>query len=393
MQKKFPSKVLFVDDDSSVVTPVANALDKMGVEIFVASDLQTAMYRFNKQFFKIIFIDMNFGELDALSLIQKWRNHEVKEKRTAAFIIMNSAPLKPEQKALMSELKDIEVVQKPLALGPMITQLKKSHGLQIRKDLKEKLKHGIRQDFEKSGDLDQAIQRVKECQKALGDDYFTMLIELYNLKGSYEEGLELLKKMPDKLMDPLQKFNLMGEFSLKIGKFEESKQFYEKADKIAPGNIDRITNMVDVYLALKEPESAIEKQKDIIECNPENPDIKFELFKKLEDASFADEAADFCRESTMPKEVIKYFNNKGVMMVKTEAIKNAIAEYERALNYYPNNKDNYLIHFNIALAYLKLRDPQQVSVAIDHLKSSMEINPQFEKAKSVFERVQRASAA
>ena len=90
---KMPSKILIIDSDAGIAGPINEPLDKMGIEVFSASDLQTALYRYNKQFFRVVFVQLNFDELDGLSLIQKFRCHQIDEKRRAGFVIMNSSPI------------------------------------------------------------------------------------------------------------------------------------------------------------------------------------------------------------------------------------------------------------------------------------------------------------
>ena len=387
VKRKGKIEVLFIDTDQTTVAPISQALSQTGMDIFVATNLDTALFRFDNQVLPIVFIDLGFHELDALSLIQKFRGHEAREKRTASFVIMKSGPLKKEQEALMEEMNDIEVIQKPLGIGAMISQIERSLLLNKKRTLKANVMFDISNRFNNTGDFDEAIESVKASQRILGDDYYPFLLELYKEKGAFKEAQALMEQMPENALDPLTKYNQLGEISLKLGRFEEAKEYYEKADSIAPKNIERITNMVDVYLALKDPQEAVQKQMDLLELHPEDPEMKFDLFKKLEDADFSDEAAAFCRKSSRPKEVVKYFNNKGVMMVKTEQFEEAISEYERALNYYPKNKENHLIYFNMALGFLKMKKSSHLKDAIKCLEGALEVRPDFEKAKSLLERV------
>ncbi|SMF07198.1 response regulator [Pseudobacteriovorax antillogorgiicola] len=382
-----PPKILVVDADPTVTGPISDPLDKMGIEVFAASDLQTAMYRFNKQFFRVIFVELKFPELDGLSVIQKWRNHEIAEKQTAGFIVMTSAPLSKEQLALVNEMGKIQVVQKPLQVGPMITQIQRAYKLHVRYELALKIKKDITEKLEKDGDLKAAIKSVQEFKEPLSDEYYPLLLELYQLHDNYEEGIEVLRQIPNEKMDPLQRLNLMGKFNLKMGNLEDARKFYEEADQVAPKNMERITDMVDMYLQLKSPDKAVDKQRQILDLNPENRDIKFDLFKQLEDNGFADHAASFCQETSAPKEVVRYFNNKGVVMAQTDSIDVAIEEYKRAITYYPNNKDNYLIHFNIALAFLRKRDPKFLPQAKEHLSACLKLQPNFEKAKALLNKI------
>ncbi|MFW7378562.1 MAG: response regulator [Oligoflexus sp.] len=384
-----PNKVLIVDSDPTIAGPLIEPMQKMGIELFVACDLDTALYRFNKQFFKVVFIELRFPKLDGLALIQKWRSHEVEEKRSAGFVLLTSAPPSKEQNALIKEVGRLAVVAKPLKPATMLTQMQKAYQQQVRYVLSYKIKKDIVERLDRDSNVKAAIEQVKEFKDALGDEYMPMLLELYQRSDSYNEALEFLKKIPPDSMDPLRRLNLLGKFSLKLGQLQEARQFFEEADSIAPKNMDRIKDMTQVYLELKIPEQAIEKQREIMSMSPESPDLKFDMFKQLEEHGFEEHAASFARDTSGPKEVIRYFNNKGVMMAQTKAPQEAIDEYQRALSYYPDNPDNYLIHFNIALALLRTRRVDQLAEAREHLDQCLSLRPDFEKARDLLGKLAR----
>lgn len=389
MSSNLPKRVLIVDSDPTIAGPLAEPMEKAGIELFVACDLDTALYRFNKQFFRVVFIELKFPKLDGIALVQKWRNHDVEEKRSAGFVLItNSAPTK-EQNALIKEIGHLFVVTKPLKPATMLSQIQKAYQHQVRQQLCNKVKKDITRQFDKDSDVKSAISKVKEFKEALGDEYIPMLLELYQKSDAYEEAIAFLKKIPSEALDPLRRLNLLGKFNLKAGNLMEARKYFEEADNIAPLNMERIKDMTEVYLSLKLPEDAIEKQKEMMSLNPEQPDLKFDMYKQLEDHGFKEEAATFAQETAAPKEVVRYFNNKGVVMAQTMAPQEAIMEYERALSYYPDNPDNYLIHFNIALAYLRTKDPQCLPQIRHHIEQCLASRPDFEKARELLSKLLR----
>jgi tetratricopeptide (TPR) repeat protein len=181
----------------------------------------------------------------------------------------------------------------------------------------------------------------------------------------------------------------MGKFYLKLGRLEDAQKAFEEADHLAPKNLERVTHMVDLYLKMQIPEQAIEKQKELIDFNPDRPEIKFDLFKQLEDHGFGEQAAAFCRDTTGPQEVVTYFNNKGVVLAQTDHVPEAISEYGRALSYYPKHKSVHAIHFNMALAILKTKNPKGVAQAIKHLETALELHPDYEKARQMLDKLRK----
>ena len=107
--------------------------------------------------------------------------------------------------------------------------------------------------------------------------------------------------------------------------------------------------MADLYLQLREPEKAMEKMKESIDYSPDNPEIKFSMYEKLSQAGYERYARDFCEETSSAKEVIRYYNNKGVVLAKQKNHEEAISWYKNALQLIPGAKDIHKIYFHIIL--------------------------------------------
>ena len=390
MSSELPQKILFVDTDTAMASMLSEQLESYKVEVFAAANLETAKYRFNKEYYRVVLVETKFDEVDGLALIQQWRLHDMVDKRRAGFILMTGSALTPQQNALVKEMKNIIVVQKPVKVPQILTPLQKAYQLYHSTGIKGKAKENIRRKLAMTGSIELAISETKGMQEVLGDEFVPFISELYIEAGNYEAGLQLVNKSSDRVLDPLSKLNLQGKFLLHLGRTEEAIEVMEKADNIAPKNMDRVTDMVDLYLRNQQPDDAVGKQKELLDMNPQDEEYKFGLFQQLETSGFGRHAAEFCRETTGPKEVVRYFNNKGVVLAKTNSPLKAVDEYQRALNYYPRNKDNHLIHFNIALAYMKSKDPENLKTAEKHLTKALEIKPDYEKAVSLMERLQAA---
>ena len=87
-QSNLPKKILVVDDDLSVGQGLEQPMQAYGVSVSKAKDLQTALYLFNTQRFDVVLVEIEFKELPGLALVQKWRAHEIMEKRCTGFIMM-----------------------------------------------------------------------------------------------------------------------------------------------------------------------------------------------------------------------------------------------------------------------------------------------------------------
>jgi tetratricopeptide (TPR) repeat protein len=90
-------------------------------------------------------------------------------------------------------------------------------------------------------------------------------------------------------------------------------------------------------------------------------------------------------------EIVRHYNNKGVMLSKDGNVVAAIAEYKRALKFFPKFKENFRIHYNIGLACAQMKTPESLKEAEENLTVCLELEPDFEKAKKALETVQKAT--
>lgn len=380
-----PKNVLIVDDDPTVIVTLESALGRLGIQVHKASDLDSALYIFNQRRFDVALVELEFGPMPGLALIQKWRKHNVFEKTLTGFIGLTSNQKTSGQQALLKELGDIELIPKPVnnaLLQPVL--MKACENKQRALD-----NYGFEEKFItpllKEGKIDKAIEAIEKKKDTLGPRAWTMLIDLYSESNNYASVLKTAEEML--IADPnnIVALNAAGKAMMKLGKFAESRSFLERADKAAPGNIDRITDMADLYLELKQPEKSVEKMKELVAVSADDPEAKFGMFSKLYEAGFDEQAISFGKSTSKPIEIVKHYNNKGVLLAKEGAKDKALLEYERALKFFPKFKDNYRIHYNIALANINKKDLASLRKAKECLEKALELEPKFEKAKTALD--------
>lgn len=389
-QRDLPSKILIVDSDVNVAKAIIEPFDQLGIEIIVASDYHTAKHRVDKEFFRVIFISAKFEDHNALDLIQKWKQHDVTEKKYASFVILSQYEIAKEKISLLSELGGIKTIPKPLAFGPALNVVKESYNAYHLKKRKEGLFKKITSEFNSEKiSLNDAISLAREGKETLQDIFYPLMVDLHKIDDSLNEAKNILNNAPKDAMPELKMLNLKGEVHLLLGEHEQAKSCFEKADVLAPRNMERINKLIDTFLELKQPELAIKRQKEMMDINKDDPDMKFDMFKKLEEYGFGEHAVEFCREVSNPSEVLKYFNNKGVSFSKQGRHLEAIKEYERAISYFPASKKNYLIHYNIALALVKSKNKQNMKSALVSLERCLRIKDDFDKAFDLKDKINK----
>ncbi len=378
----FPQKILIVDADKSVAQALKGPLEKQGIKVDSAADLGTALYMFNQAIYPVVFIDVTFEELPGLVLIQRWRQHEVPEKANTGFVLLTGNRNKGDagEEKLILELEDIEVVQKPINPISILTVLKKAMGNRSRRIRMLEVSQQAQKLASNSKTASAAVDFVKSNLKDLGLKGQDLLREVWEAQSQWKPALDVVDGILKVKADALSALNHKGRLLLKLGHTDDALKFMEMADKAAPNNIDRINEMAIAYLAAQKPDLSVQRMKQLINFNPDNPDMKFDMFAKLQQYGYDDHAIALCKDTTTPIDVVRHYNNKGVALAKNNQVEDALLEYERALKYFPKYKENYRILYNIALAHVSYKTRPHFEIALDYVKRCLEMNPKFDKA-------------
>jgi tetratricopeptide (TPR) repeat protein len=390
-QANLPNKILVVDDDLSVAQSLEEPLSRYNIRVDKATNLDTAFYLFNQQRYEVVLIEVEYGPLPGLALVQKWRNHEVVDKRSCGFVmLLGNKSLDGANEGLVRELGDLEVLNKPFGMIQLLPYLSRGIATQKRLAAYHDMKTKIVSYYEKSGDFDKAAEQVQKRLPELGPKGLSILYDLYEKGNRFEDALNIVQPMIERDQNNISLLNAKGRLLMRLGRFTEAREVMERSDKVAPQNIERLNEMATMYLQLKQPEQSVKKFKEVLDLNPENPEMKFEMFAKLYDHGYDDHAVSFGKQSAKPMEIVRHYNNKGVLLSKDGKGDQALIDYQRALKFFPKFKENFRIYFNIALAYTQLKTLAGFEEAHKHLKMCLELEPTFEKAQKAIEQVEKS---
>lgn len=385
-----PQKVLIVDADKSVGQGIKGALEKHQIKVDSASDLGTGLYMFNQNMYPVVLIELGFEEVPGLVLAQRWRAHDVVDKRNATFILVagNRDGHDPGQAKLIEELEDIELVYKPLNPFHILPTLKKAMLTRARRMRFAEVSAQALKLASRPETIQNAIDFVKANLKDLGSRGHDLLREMYEVQKSYGKAMEVVDGILLQKPENLNAVNHKGRLLLKLGRHDEALKYMEHADKLAPHNILRINEMAMAYLAANKPDLSVKQMRELIRYHPDQPEVKFDMFARLQEFGFDDHAINLCKDTTDPLEVVRHYNNKGVALSKAGNIEGAIMEYERSLRFYPKYKENYRILYNIALAHLSYKTRSHYEIAMDYILRCLELNDKFDKARKTKEQIE-----
>jgi tetratricopeptide (TPR) repeat protein len=377
-----PTKILIIDDDPSVGTALENAMARHKITVVKASDLETALYKFNTERFEVVIVELEFGPLPGLALIQKWRAHDVFEKRNTGFIVAASSQRSAGQDNLTSELSDIETITKPIKDIQLLSVLAKALGNKNKSQFFAEAKVRVIDPYLKQGHTQKAADKATSMIPEVGNKAERLLLDIYETSDRFKDCLDTAVKMLITAPNDINLIGTAGRMHMKLGNFKEAKTYLEKADQLAPQNIERLNALASMYIQSKDPAKSVGVFKELIKLNPESPDYRFEAFKQLYDAGFDEQAVTLGKEVAKPMEIVRHYNNKGVMLSKDGMVAEALLEYKRALMFYPKFKDNFRIYYNMALAHMSLKTPDDLAQAKNFFTKALDLEPTFDKAKA-----------
>lgn len=385
----FPGKILIVDADKSVAQALKVPLEKQGIKVDSAADLGTALYMFNQTTYPVVLIDIAFEDMPGLILVQRWRQHENIARANTGFIMIAGNRNKGDagEERLVQELDDLEVVSKPINPIAILALLKKVMGISQRRLRFKEVSDQANKLASHPKTVAAAVEFVKSNVKDLGFKGQDLLREVWEIQQQWQPALDVVDTILKQKPDQMSALNNKGRLLLKLGQTEEALKFMELADKQAPNNIDRINEMAMAFLLAKKPDQSVEKMRQMIKFHPDQPDMKFELFGKLQEFGYDEHAIKLCKDTTSPIDVVRHYNNKGVALAKNNNVEAAILEYERALTFFPKFKENYRILYNIAMAHLSYKTRSHYEIALDYVKRCLELNPKFDKALKTKEQI------
>src|SRR5262249_11192902 len=161
---------------------------------------------------------------------------------------------------LAGEMGDMEFVLKPLVALKLLPVL--GRALKRRRTLAELEEvRTICYDMLKRhpGEIAPVIEylqpRLPKLPSRRGS---SLMASLYEEAGRFEEALGLYDAAIGRNPEDVVALNAKGRLLLRLKRADEARQVLEKADHIAPKNIDRVRSMATMYLELQDPKASLD---------------------------------------------------------------------------------------------------------------------------------------
>jgi len=384
-----PKKILIIDDDPGDLKSLENIIAGQKINVVCAKDWSSALYQFNTQKFDLVIVELELDEMLGTALIQKWRSHEVESKRDCAYILSTGMNRSARDDALILEIGDVGKIAKPFKLPTVLGALGKAMAVNNQRVKIISVKEKLIDPLIKQKKFDKAVGVADEKLMPINNKGKHLAAKVYEEAGELTQALEIVTGLSQAESNNMAYINDVGRLNMLLGDNAAAKKAFETADKIAPMNISRLNDMATLYLEMKEPENSINKFRQILDLTPENQEIKFDMYQRLMNAGYQEQAQKFCRETSTPIELIRHYNNKGVVFSKESDYVSAIDEYKKALKLIPKAKEIYRIKYNMAIAHINLKHYDHIVTAHGLLKECLELKPDYDKARKKLEITER----
>jgi len=174
-----PKRILLVDDDTSIAAMIDEGLQRQHITLDKATSLDTALYYFNQTRYDVVLISLEFKPMQGLVLVQRWRAHEIPDRRCIGFIMVTGNKITDSNTGLIKELGDIEVLPKPFSVIQLLPVLQRAMGTRRRLLAFQELKDKVLTYYAKTNDLGKSIEAVKKRLPELGNKGISVLYGLY----------------------------------------------------------------------------------------------------------------------------------------------------------------------------------------------------------------------
>jgi tetratricopeptide (TPR) repeat protein len=388
MAEKIFRRVMVLDDDSSILSQVERVLLlERDVEVVTCLDVRSANQVLSKGPFDLCIVDLRMPGVSGASWIQSMLSHKDERIRHCPILAIYGVINKDEVR-LLGELGVSDILAKPFNDDALQKKLK---------EIEERLLNPEKDPEKSFQDVFQKAMRLRRYPEAesllipklkrdpASPKLLTMYAEILMRTNKTEQAEKFVLKALEKSPEFLPGLTLLSKIYIRDKKVETALETMEKAQTLSPLNIDRILSMGEVHLATGRVEESERHFRNALKLNPEEERATMGLGRALVSQGKVEEGQKVFGSLENSAQLVTYFNNKGILLVRAGRYQDGINLYENALKILGNKQKSYLLNYNIALAYYRKGDLAMASLYTE--KAVQDCPPAYEKPARLLERV------
>jgi tetratricopeptide (TPR) repeat protein len=390
MTQSIFNNIIVVDDDPDVLSQMDKIFQKMGnknYKGFLGADPAIKELESNPNPYDLVFVDVRMPVISGIALVQHIKTHPDKKIRDC-FCIPLVGSIGKEDKAIISEFHFFETLTKPIAEKDFMKRFEELEEQQKNpesdRNFQMEFKNALlEKKFKQAEGL--LLPKLKKEPNSLR--FLTLYAELLLRAHDTKKSEEFLNKILKIDANHIPALNLISKVYIKTNRFEDAMRVLEKAKMLSPHNVERLLVIGELNLGNGEAEKAEENFKSVLKLNPTDDRAAFGLGRALATQGKTEESKKILSNLKKGTELASFFNNKGVLLVKAGKYNEGVSLYRNAIKVIDIPEKEYLLLYNIALAYSKLGDREK---AIESAKKSVNKAPKgYLKSKTLLERLEK----
>ena len=382
MDKQKP--ILLVDDIQPARETLCNILQVLGYKnLLEASNGEEAIELLKKNpDIQLIISDWKMPRMSGIELL-KWVRSQ-KEFKNIPFIMVTSKGEK-EDVALAAEQDVTEYLVKPVTVEALISKIENiDNNLAKLNELKQKLE--VIKKLIDSGKDEKIRKELEKILEEFPKDKSKLLREIaymYMERGYLDEAEKMVNRALSENPLYTKGWWLKNEIALKKKDLNGALSALKKLYELNPNSSKVLYHIGKIYLAKEKLDKAKSFFLMALKVDPKNEQLIQDIWNAYLENDLLDEVFRDFGHILFEKLNVETLNNLAVSLSKKGSVDQAIVAYRQALKKEPKNSR---LHYNLAVAYLKTGKKKN---ALVHLNEAIQIDPEFENAKNLLEKLMK----
>ncbi len=329
---KFPlDNVLILDPDASHQQFLNTALTEMGASLITLCETieQACEALHVTVVYDLIITEWKLNKVEGHAFIQHVRAHGHESQP----VIINSTLVKPEDMALISEIRGVFIIPKPMPKKQfklaMSEVLQRWNFPQEATDQEDKIINCA-----KSGNLKQAEMLNKEFQANTKiERHRRDFVEahLAYCDHRFQDAKDLILASVRQGVPKHKEISLLGKILLRLGDPVNALKFLEQANQMVPGNIERMCNLADASSEVGKPERALQLATEARKIGGDIGLVQSVYAKHAVANGIFEEVDELLESEATAREMIAFMNNLGIAHAGAMRWKESEVCYRNAL--------------------------------------------------------------
>ncbi len=381
-----------IDPDAAVQNLLTQALTEIGVgSIHAFRDGNEALAKLAADDPpQLIIQEWKIGGISGPAFVQR-----VRSKHHTLPIIVHSSIVKKHDRLLVREMGVSDIIEKPLYKKDLVNRIKEiviqESGISDARVVEKKVRSRLSaRDFTSARSM---IDQLSNSKENLGVKAL--------LEAEYEFARNNTRKAKDLAIESLHSggeslilLNLMGKILMKLKEYELARQFFERAQKISPQNIERLCALAEIHEELGNVNAADGAIKEARGVDKESQTIDQTEAKIAIIKGDTNKAKKLLENLDSAREIVAQLNNRAVLLAKENKSLESMKLYERALQSLPGSTEGKslksMIQYNMGLGSARQGDNKKASEFLQQAAVAGDASPVFRKITSLTRRVDDA---